>query len=53
MENMGKNIEDFGEWENPTVEELGDAKELIKGLNPVFDSKTSLVATDEFNATTS
>ena len=40
-------------WEEPSIKELGDAKDLIKGLNPVWDSKTSLAPTDEFSATTS
>lgn len=50
---MNKNIEKSAEWESPTVTELGDAKELIKGLSPVWDSKTSITPTDEFSATTS
>ncbi len=41
------------EWVEPTIKNLGDAKDLIKGLNPVFDSKNSLVPSDEFNTTTS
>lgn len=40
-------------WEEPLIIELGEAKDLIKGLNPVFDSKTSLVPSDEFNTTAS
>lgn len=41
------------EWEEPTIKNLGVAKDLIKGLNPVFDAKNSLVPADEFNTTTS
>ena len=41
------------DWIEPEITELGEAKDLIKGLNPVFDSKNSLVPTDEFNTTTS
>ncbi len=40
-------------WIEPEICELGEAKDLIKGLNPVFDSKNSLVPSDEFNTTTS
>ena len=40
-------------WVEPQIIELGEAKDLIKGLNPTFDSKTSLVPTDEFNTTAS
>ena len=40
-------------WEEPLIIELGEAKDLIKGLSPVFDSKNSLVPSDEFNTTTS
>jgi len=40
-------------WIEPEITELGEAKDLIKGLNPVFDAKNSLVPTDEFNTTTS
>ena len=27
----------------PEVNDLGQAKDLIRGLNPVFDAKTSLL----------
>ena len=47
MDEINKN------WEKPEISDLGDAKDLIKGLNPVFDSKTSLTPSDEFNTTTS
>lgn len=50
---MTDNTDTNIQWENPTVSELGDAKELIKGLSPVFDSKTSVTPADEFNATAS
>lgn len=40
-------------WVKPEVNDLGQAKDLIRGLNPVFDSKTSLTPEDEFNTTTS
>lgn len=40
-------------WVEPQIIELGEAKDLIKGLSPVFDSKNSLVPSDEFNTTTS
>ncbi len=40
-------------WLEPEITELGEAKDLIKGLNPTFDSKTSLVPSDEFNTTAS
>ena len=40
-------------WEEPQIIELGEAKDLIKGLSPAFDSKNSLVPSDEFNTTTS
>ena len=30
-------------WIEPSIKELGSAKELIKGLSPVWDSKTSLI----------
>ena len=35
------------EWVEPEIKNLGEAKDLIKGLNPVFDSKNSLVPSDE------
>ncbi len=37
-------------WEEPEIKELGKAKDLIKGLSPVYDNKTSLTPIDEFNA---
>ena len=40
-------------WEEPEIIVLGSAKDLIRELNPVFDSKTSLTPNDEFNATAS
>ena len=40
-------------WVEPEIKDLGEAKDLIKGLNPVFDAKNSLVPSDEFNTTTS
>ena len=40
-------------WIEPEIIELGEAKDLIKGLNPVFDAKNSLVPSDEFNTTVS
>ena len=40
-------------WEEPEIKVLGSAKDLIRELNPVFDSKTSVTPNDEFNATTS
>ena len=40
-------------WIEPEICELGEAKDLIKGLSPAFDSKNSLVPSDEFNTTTS
>ena len=40
-------------WVEPSITELGSAKELIKGLSPVWDSKTNLNPTDEFDATAS
>ncbi len=40
-------------WVEPEIKNLGEAKDLIKGLNPVFDAKNSLVPSDEFNTTTS
>ena len=40
-------------WEEPSIKELGDAKDLIKGLNPVWDSKTKATPNDEFSATAS
>ena len=40
-------------WEEPKIKELGKAKDLIKGLSPVYDSKTGLTPVDEFNAVTS
>lgn len=50
---MNKNTDLSFDWEDPTVVELGDAKDLIKGLSPVWDSKTSITPSDEFSATTS
>jgi len=41
------------QWEEPQIEVLGEAKDLIKGLNPVWDAKNSLTPSDEFNAATS
>ena len=40
-------------WEEPKIKVLGSAKDLIRELNPVFDSKTSVTPNDEFNATAS
>ena len=40
-------------WVEPQIIELGEAKDLIKGLSPVLDAKNSLVPSDEFNTTTS
>lgn len=40
-------------WQKPEVKELGDAKDLVKGLSPVFDAKNSLTPLDEFNTSTS
>ena len=40
-------------WEEPEIKVLGSAKDLIRELNPVFDSKTSITPNDEFNATAS
>lgn len=40
-------------WVKPEIKDLGDANDLIKGLNPVWDSKTGLTPVDEFNAVTS
>ena len=40
-------------WEEPKIKELGKAKDLIKGLSPVYDSKTGLTPVDEFNAVSS
>lgn len=40
-------------WIEPSIKELGSAKELIKGLSPVWDSKTSLDPSDQFDATAS
>ena len=37
-------------WEEPEIKKLGKAKDLIKGLSPVFDNKTGLTPVDEFNA---
>ena len=50
---MTNNKENVVEWVEPKVKELGSAKELIKGLSPVWDSKTSITPTDEFSATAS
>ena len=40
-------------WEKPTIDELGTAKDLIKGNFNQLDSKTSLNPVDAFNANTS
>ena len=42
--------ENSSSWEEPEIKELGKAKDLIKGLSPVFDAKTGLAPVDEFNA---
>tara|TARA_Y100000768_G_C23490542_1_gene456823 strand:- start:295 stop:438 length:144 start_codon:yes stop_codon:yes gene_type:complete len=41
--------ENSKEWVKPELTKLGDAKELVKGLSPVFDAKNSLTPVDEFN----
>ena len=45
--------ENNSSWEEPEIKELGKAKDIIKGLSPVYDAKTSLTPDDEFNAITS
>ena len=40
-------------WEKPTIDELGSAKDLIKGNFEQLDSKNSLSPIDAFNANTS
>ena len=36
-------------WTSPEIKEIGSAKELIKVITPVFDSKNSIISEDEFN----
>ena len=41
-------------WEKPEIQELGDAKELIKAeFSALFDQKNSATAADQFNANVS
>ena len=37
-------------WEKPVIDELGSAKDLIKGNFNQLDSKNSLAPVDAFNA---
>ena len=37
-------------WVKPEIKELGEAKDMIKGLSPLFDSKNDLTPNDIHSA---
>lgn len=37
-------------WVQPKIKELGEAKDIIKGLSPLYDSKNDLTPADIHSA---
>lgn len=51
MSSDNNTSKDIKIWEKPEIQELGDAKELIKAeFSALFDQKNSATASDQFNA---